>query len=104
MVETSSAQSRLSTIRPGCTSGNVVCVRALASKDAIGDDVSFRRPMITPSTVATTHQPAATGTSRLSPFPLAPATVTAASTVAAAALMRTVVRRNSAKRMRPMFH
>ena len=88
----SSGHRRFSTVRPGCTSGSEGCMRALASRLAIGGEVSARRPSQIPITAATTHQPAATGTTRSSPEPSAPpASVTAASAVAAAALISTVV-------------
>ena len=98
MVENSSGHSRLSSVRPGLTSGSVVCMRALASSDAIGDDVSARRPSQIPMIPATTHQPATTGTISESPCVAAPASVTAASALAAPALSRTVIRRKSVNR------
>ena len=56
-------------------------MRALASSEAIGGEVSARRPSDNPTSTATTHHPAATGTTRSSPEPLAtPASVTAART------------------------
>jgi hypothetical protein len=99
IVEINSGQSRFTNVRPGWTSGNDDCVRALASTEAIGDEVSARRPSHAPATPAIAHQAAETGTSKSSEDPLAPATVTAASAVAAAALRRTVVLRKSVKRI-----
>src|SRR5580704_1751956 len=98
IVENSSGHRRLITVRAGLTSGSEVCVRALASSDAICDVVPARRPIQVPNAPATNHQPAETGTSRSSLVPAAAATVTAASALAAAALISTVVRRKSENR------
>src|SRR5579884_1292816 len=97
-VESSSGHRRLSTVRPGLISGRVGRIRALDRRFAIGGEVSPRRPSQTPITAAIAHQPAPSGTTRPSPLSAAPATVTAASALAAAALIRTVVRRKSEKR------
>src|SRR6516164_6664163 len=85
-------------VRAGLTSGSEACVRAVASSDAIGGEVSARRPSQIPIKPAATHQPAENGTRRSSLLPVAPATVSAAKTVAAPALARTVVRRKSVNR------
>jgi len=45
----------------------VVWVRALASNEAIGGEVSARRPSQIPMIFATTHHPATTGTISESP-------------------------------------
>ena len=97
-VEASSGHSRFSSVRPGLSSGSVGRVRALASSVAIGAEVFARRPSQPPASAAISHQPPATGTSRFSEVPAPPATVTAASAVAAPALRRTVVLRKSVKR------
>src|SRR6185312_14797432 len=57
-----------------------------------------RRPSQIPIKPAATHYPAENGTSESLLSPAAPATVSAASTVAAPALASTVVRRKSANR------
>src|SRR5437588_3584178 len=73
-------------------------MRALASRLAIGGEVSARRPSQIPIPAAISHHPAATGTTSSSSEPIPPARVTAASALAAAALIKTVVFRKSAKR------
>src|SRR4051794_11964898 len=98
MVGTSSGHSRLRSIRPAWTSGRVEVVRAAASSRAIGGLVSLRRPRASPTSAAAVHHAAAPSTSRLRPSLTAPATVTAARTVAPAAEMNTVAFRKSVKR------
>src|SRR3954451_21613167 len=97
-VEMSSGHSRLSSVRPGLSSGSVVCERAPASSRAIGGDVSARRPSHNPMSAATIHQPTLT---RISVPPGScemPITVIAASAVAAPALSSTVALRKSPNR------
>src|SRR4051794_21821423 len=97
-VEMSSGHSRLSSVRPGCSSGRVVCERAPASSRAIGGEVSARRPSHRPISAAASHQP------RLTPIRIPsgswemPITVIAASAVAAPALSSTVALRKSPNR------
>src|SRR5207248_495435 len=93
-----SGHSRLTIVRAGLTWGSEACVRALASNEPIGGEVSARRPCQIPNSAANTHHAAAKGTIRSLLLPAAPATVSAASTVAAPALARTVVRRKSVNR------
>ena len=59
-VQSSSGHRRLSSVVPGLSSGSVVCVRAPASRFAIGGEVAERAPMAMPIDVASTHQPAVT--------------------------------------------
>ena len=85
-------------MRPGCCSGSVVCVRAVASRRAIGGVVSARRPSQTPITAATAHQPTLTSTAVGSKSREAEIRVSTASKVAAPALSRTVTLRKSTNR------
>src|SRR3954470_7606355 len=101
IVGTSSGHSRLRSMRPAATSGSVDAVRAEASRRAIGGLASLRRPRAMPKRAAARHHAAAPSTSRLRPSLTAPATVTAARTVAPAAEMNTVAFRKSVKRTVP---
>ena len=76
----------------------MLCVRALASSDAIGGDVSARRPSHSPTSAASTHHPAATGITSESARVGGRGEVTAASALAAPALSSTVIRRKSVNR------
>src|SRR5258708_29873470 len=98
MVEKSSGQSRLSSVRLGLTSGRDACDRAPASSVAICGALAARRPSQPPMNAATTHHVAATDTSVSSELPDAPNTATAASALAEAALISTVARRRSVNR------
>src|SRR5215208_6637057 len=97
-VEISSGQSRLSSVRPGWSSGSVVWNFASASSRAIGGEAWLRRPTHAPARAATSHQPIAISDVVLSPSWDVPTSVSAASSVADPALSITVALRKSTKR------
>src|SRR5579885_3300582 len=90
IVQMSRGHSRLSRVRAGLTSGSEGWVRAPARSEAIGPEAPARRPDHTPRAAAITHHAAAKAKTRSAPRLAAPATVTAARTVADAAVRRTV--------------
>ena len=57
-VMNSSDHRRLSSVTAGRSSGSIVCVRAVASRRAIGGEASARRPSQTPISTAPVHQTA----------------------------------------------
>jgi hypothetical protein len=50
----------LSSVVPGLSSGSVVCVRAPASRRAIGGEAALRDPRLKPIAVASSHHAAVT--------------------------------------------
>ena len=64
IVESSSGQSRLSSVMPGRSSGSAICIRASARTRAIGGEAALRRPSHAPISAAAIHQPIATSQQR----------------------------------------